>query len=182
LQKADPYRAATHNKGVLNGIDPILIATGNDWRAVEAGVHAYAARSGSYQPVTDWWMDGSDLRGRIEVPMAVGVVGGVTRLHPTAKVALRMLKVTRAEDLARICVAAGLVQNLGALKALATVGIVKGHMQLHAANLAIAAGADVHEIAPMREKLAEVLRLEKSISLTRAKQILDDIRTAEPRG
>jgi hydroxymethylglutaryl-CoA reductase len=180
--KADPYRAATHNKGVLNGIDPILIATGNDWRAVEAGVHAYAARSGSYQPVTDWWMDGSDLRGRIEVPMAVGVVGGVTRLHPTAKVALRMLKVTRAEDLARICVAAGLVQNLGALKALATVGIVKGHMQLHAANLAIAAGADVHEIAPMREKLAEVLRLEKSISLTRAKQILDDIRTAEPRG
>jgi hydroxymethylglutaryl-CoA reductase len=176
----DPYRAATHNKGVLNGIDPILIATGNDWRAVEAGVHAYAARSGRYRPVTDWHLDGTDLIGTIEVPLAVGIVGGVTRLHPTAQVALKMLKVAKAEELARICAAVGLVQNLGALKALATVGIVKGHMQLHAANLAIAAGAEVHEIAPVREKLAELLKSEKSITLTRARQILEAIRVAQP--
>lgn len=177
--KADPYRAATHNKGVLNGIDPILIATGNDWRAVEAGVHAYAARSGRYQPVTDWKLDGTDLIGRIEVPLAVGIVGGVTRLHPTARVALKMLKVTHAEGLARICAAVGLVQNLAALKALATVGIVKGHMQLHAANLAIAAGAEIHEIARVRERLTEVLRVEKQINLSHAKEILESIRVSE---
>jgi hydroxymethylglutaryl-CoA reductase len=174
--KTDPYRAATHNKGVMNGIDPVLIATGNDWRAAEAGIHAFASRTGKYQPITDWWMEGNDLRGRIEAPLAVGTVGGVTRLHPTAKVALKMLGVTRADELARIAVAVGLVQNLGALKALATVGIVKGHMQLHAANLAIAAGAEIHEVAPVREKLAFVLQSEKSISLTRAKEILEQVR------
>jgi hydroxymethylglutaryl-CoA reductase len=177
--KADPYRAATHNKGVLNGIDPILIATGNDWRAVEAGVHAYAARDGSYQPITDWRVEGLDLVGRIEVPLAVGTVGGVTKLHPTARVALKMLQVTTAQDLARICAAVGLVQNLGALKALATVGIVKGHMQLHAANLAIAAGAEIHEIARVRDRLAEVLKVEKHINLTRAKEILAAVRVSE---
>ncbi|MCM2276516.1 MAG: hydroxymethylglutaryl-CoA reductase, degradative [Oligoflexia bacterium] len=177
--KADPYRAATHNKGVLNGIDPILIATGNDWRAVEAGIHAYAARSGRYQPITEWRMEGSDLVGRIEVPLAVGTVGGVTKVHPSARVALKMLKIGRAEELARICAAVGLVQNLGALKALATVGIVKGHMQLHAANLAIAAGAEIHEIARVRDRLAEVLRVEKNINLTRAREILEAIRVAE---
>jgi hydroxymethylglutaryl-CoA reductase len=176
--KSDPYRATTHNKGVLNGIDPILIATGNDWRAVEAGIHAYASRSGRYRPVTDWVMEGRDLVGRIEVPMAVGTVGGVTRLHPTARVALKMLGVTRSEDLARICAAVGLVQNLGALKALATVGIVKGHMQLHAANLAIAAGAEIHEIAHVRDRLAELLKVEKHINLSRAKEVLEDLRRA----
>ncbi|MCM2322580.1 MAG: hydroxymethylglutaryl-CoA reductase, degradative [Oligoflexia bacterium] len=177
--KADPYRAATHNKGVLNGIDPILIATGNDWRAVEAGIHAYAARSGTYQPITDWRMEGSDLVGRIEVPLAVGTVGGVTRVHPSARVALKMLRITKAEELGRICAAVGLIQNLGALKALATVGIVKGHMQLHAANLAIAAGAEIHEIAQVRDRLTEVLRVEKNINLTRAREILEAIRVAE---
>lgn len=178
--QADPYRAATHNKGVLNGIDPILIATGNDWRAVEAGIHAYAARSGRYLPITEWNFDGSDLIGRIEIPMAVGTVGGVTRLHPMARVALKMMKIEHAEQLARICAAVGLVQNLGALKALATVGIVKGHMQLHAANLAIAAGAEVHEIARVRERLTEVLRVEKTINLSRAKEILESIRGIQP--
>lgn len=177
--KADPYRATTHNKGVLNGIDPILIATGNDWRAVEAGIHAFASRSGRYQPITEWKMEGSDLVGRIEVPMAVGTVGGVTRLHPTSKVALKILGISKADELARICAAVGLVQNLGALKALATVGIVKGHMQLHAANLAIAAGAEIHEIAQVRDRLAEVLRVEKNINLTRAREILEAIRVAE---
>ncbi len=177
--KADPYRAATHNKGVMNGIDPILIATGNDWRATEAGIHAYVCRTGKYQPVTDWVMDGSDLVGRIEVPLAVGTVGGVTRVHPTALVALKMMGIEKAEDLARICAAVGLVQNLGALRALSTVGIVKGHMQLHAANLAIAAGAEIHEIPRVRERLNEVLRTEKQINLTRAKEILEAIRVAE---
>jgi hydroxymethylglutaryl-CoA reductase len=180
--KADPYRAATHNKGVLNGIDPILIATGNDWRAVEAGVHAYAARSGRYQPVTEWRVEGHDLVGRIEVPLAVGTVGGVTKLHPTAKVALKMLGAESAAELARICAAVGLVQNLGALKALATVGIVKGHMQLHAANLAIAAGAEIHEVARVRERLNEVLRVEKTISLSKAKEILEALRLGNRAG
>lgn len=174
--KVDPYRAATHNKGVLNGIDPILIATGNDWRAVEAGIHAFAARSGKYQPVTDWWMEGADLVGRFEAPLAVGTVGGVTRVHPTARVALKMLGVAKAEELARICAAVGLVQNLGALKALSTVGIVKGHMQLHAANLAIAAGADVHEIGEVRDRLNAVLEREKKINLSQAIAILEEIR------
>ncbi|MEQ1878354.1 MAG: hydroxymethylglutaryl-CoA reductase, degradative [Bdellovibrionia bacterium] len=178
--KSDPYRATTHNKGVLNGIDPILIATGNDWRAVEAGIHAYAARSGRYQPITDWKMEGADLIGRIEVPLAVGTVGGVTRVHPTARVALRILGVEHADDLARICAAVGLVQNLGALKALATVGIVKGHMNLHTANLAIAAGAELHEVAQVREHLVEVLKVEKKVSLSDAQRILESIRSAAP--
>lgn len=174
--KADPYRAATHNKGALNGIDAVLIATGNDWRAVEAGAHAYAARNGTYQPITDWKMEGPDLVGRIELPLAVGTVGGVTANHPMAQVALKMMGVTHAEELARICAAVGLVQNLGALKALATVGIVKGHMQLHAANLAIAAGAELSELPAVRDRLAEVLKVEKRINLTRAKEILEDVR------
>ncbi len=178
--KADPYRATTHNKGILNGIDPILIATGNDWRAVEAGAHAYASRSGKYQPLSDWKMVGNDLHGRIELPLAVGTVGGVTRVHPTAGVVLKIMGIQHAEDLARIAAAVGLVQNLGALKALSTVGIVKGHMQLHAANLAIAAGAEIHEIARVRERLAEILKAEKTINLSRAKEILDSLRAMKP--
>lgn len=174
--KTDPYRAATHNKGVLNGIDPILIATGNDWRAVEAGVHAFAARTGKYQPVTEWKRVGSDLVGTIEVPLAVGTVGGVTRSHPTAKVAMKMLGVEHADDLARIIAAVGLVQNLGALKALATVGIVQGHMKLHASNLAIAAGAEIHEIAEVRDRLARMVRDQKAINVSEAKTILEAIR------
>ncbi len=180
--QADPYRAATHNKGVLNGIDPILIATGNDWRAVEAGIHAYAARTGQYRPITDWRVEGLDLVGRFEAPIAVGTVGGVTKLHPTARIALKILGVQKAEELARICAAVGLVQNLAALRALSTVGIVKGHMQLHAANLAIAAGAEVHEIAEVRMRLTEALKSEKSISLTRAKEILHNVRERTPSG
>jgi hydroxymethylglutaryl-CoA reductase len=174
--KTDPYRATTHNKGVLNGIDPILIATGNDWRAVESGIHAFAARSGKYQPITDWKYDGQKLVGEFLAPLAVGTVGGVTMLHPTAKLSLKIMNITNAEELARICAATGLVQNLGALKALATVGIVKGHMRLHAANLALAAGASENELPILKEKLTSVLTREKRISLSRAKEILDEIR------
>ncbi len=174
--KADPYRAATHNKGVLNGIDPILIATGNDWRAVEAGIHAYAARSGRYHPITDWKMDGPDLVGTLEAPMCVGIVGGVTRLHPTAVVAMKMMKIQSSNELARICAAVGLIQNLGALRALSTVGIVEGHMKLHASNIAIAVGAEAHEIEQVREQLILVLQKERSISFSRARDVLEEIR------
>ena len=174
--KTDPYRAATHNKGVLNGIDPVLIATGNDWRAVEAGIHAYAARSGSYQPVTDWKFDGQKLTGEFLAPMAVGTVGGVTMLHPTARLALKIMGISSAEELARIVAATGLVQNLGALKALTTVGIVKGHMRLHAANLALQAGAMENELPRLKEELALAIAREKRINLTRAKEILQAIR------
>lgn len=172
----DPYRATTHNKGVLNGIDPIVIATGNDWRAVEAGVHAYAARSGRYQPVSTWRLEDGELVGRFEAPLVVGTVGGVTRLHPTAQVCLRMMGVTHAEELSRIMAAVGLVQNLGALRALSTVGIVKGHMSLHAANLAMAAGASDQEMPQLREALLSVINKEKIITLTRAKEVLNRLR------
>lgn len=176
--ETDPYRAATHNKGVLNGIDPILIATGNDWRAVEAGVHAYAARSGSYQPITKWRFENGSLVGTFEAPMAVGVVGGMTRVHPAAKVALKIMDVHHSEDLARICAAVGLVQNLGALRALSTVGIVKGHMQLHAANLALAAGAELHEVPEVRAQLVRILERDNKIQVSQAQAILHEIRSA----
>jgi hydroxymethylglutaryl-CoA reductase len=174
--ESDPYRAATHNKGVMNGIDPVLIATGNDWRAVEAGLHAYCARSGRYEPVTKWRMEGETLVGRFEAPLVVGTVGGVTKLHPTAQVCLRILGVEHAEDLSRIIAAVGLVQNLGALRALSTVGIVKGHMSLHATNLAIAAGAKPNEMALLREKLLAALKREKTITMSRAKELLELLR------
>lgn len=174
--KTDPYRATTHNKGVMNGVDPILIATGNDWRAVEAGVHAFASKTGKYQPVTDWKYENGKLVGEFLAPLAVGTVGGVTMLHPTARLSLKIMGVQNAEQLARICAASGLVQNLGALKALATVGIVKGHMRLHAANLAMAAGASEVELPQLKEKLANALVIEKRINLTRAKQILEELR------
>jgi hydroxymethylglutaryl-CoA reductase len=179
--KSDPYRAATHNKGILNGIDPILIATGNDWRAVEAGIHAFASLSGKYQPVSDWKFDGTDLKGRIEIPMAVGIVGGVTKVHPMAKISLKILGVKSSDELARICAAVGLVQNLGALKALSTVGIVKGHMSLHTTNLAFAAGADLHEIGEVSRRLIEALKVERHVSLSRAKEILETLRFAGAR-
>lgn len=172
----DPYRAATHNKGVLNGIDPIVIATGNDWRAIEAGVHAYCGRDGHYKPVSTWRMERGALVGRFEAPLVVGCVGGVTRLHPTAQICMRILGVKHAEELSRIMAAVGLVQNLGALRALSTVGIVKGHMSLHATNLAIAAGAIPSEMQQMKEKLASVIHKEKRITLSKAKEVLNLVR------
>lgn len=170
----DPYRATTNNKGVLNGIDPILVATGNDWRAVEAGVHAYAARSGQYRSITKWYMDGADLVGELVAPIVVGTVGGVTRIHPTAQLGLRTLNVQSSAELSQVIAAVGLVQNLGALRALSTVGIVNGHMKLHAANLAIAAGAKSEsEIAWVKKELEGVLTKQSRISLQNAKDSLD---------
>ncbi|MFL9950356.1 hydroxymethylglutaryl-CoA reductase, degradative [Paraburkholderia agricolaris] len=138
----DPYRAATHNKGIMNGIDPVIVATGNDWRAVEAGAHAYACRGGRYTSLTTWEKaNNGDLVGTIEMPMPVGLVGGATRTHPLARLALKIMDVKSAQDLGEIAVAVGLAQNMGALRALSTEGIQRGHMALHARNIAMAAGA-----------------------------------------
>jgi hydroxymethylglutaryl-CoA reductase len=180
----DPYRAATNNKGVLNGIDPILIATGNDWRAVEAGIHAFAARDGHYRSITKWTRRGSDLVGVFEAPIVAGTVGGVTKLHPTARMCIGMMRVESAAHLSRICAAVGLVQNLGALKALTTVGIIEGHMKLHIKNLTLGAGAQEKEIPLVQKRLEEILMLTKRISLSNAVDVLREIRaqTAAQKG
>ncbi len=172
----DPYRAATNNKGVLNGIDPILIATGNDWRAVEAGVHAYSCRDGQYRSITQWKRDGRFLIGTLKAPIIVGTVGGVTSLHPQALMCLRMMKVQSADQLSRICSAVGLVQNLGALRALTTVGIIEGHMKLHIRNLTLGAGAEDKEVPFVVKKLEEILSLKKRISLSHAIEVLKELR------
>src|SRR5690606_5949918 len=138
----DPYRAATHNKGIMYGMDAVCIATGNDWRAIEAGAHAYAARDGHYKALTDWHVDeNGDLFGEIKLPLAVGTVGGATRVHPTAQVTMKILGVASASELAQVMAAVGLAQNLAAIKALATTGIQHGHMRMHARQVALAAGA-----------------------------------------
>ncbi len=172
----DPYRAATNNKGVLNGMDPILIATGNDWRAVEAGVHAHACRSGQYRSITRWKHSDGTLVGEMEAPIIVGIVGGVTNLHPAAKMSLRMMKISSAEQLSRIVASMGLVQNLGALRALTSVGIIEGHMKLHIKNLMLGAGANEQELPIMQRKLEEILQMTKRISLTNAIEVLKDLR------
>jgi len=129
----DPYRAATHNKGIMNGVDPVVLATGNDWRAVEAGAHAYAARDGRYTSLSTWGADAEgNLTGTLEMPLALGIVGGSTKVHPGAQAALRLMRISTARELAEIAVSVGLAQNLAALRALATEGIQRGHMRLHA--------------------------------------------------
>ena len=172
----DPYRAATHNKGILNGIDALLVATGNDWRAVEAGLHAYASRSGSYSPLSRWRVKGDELHGVIEGPFMLGTVGGVTDIHPTAQLCLRMLKSPSAERLARICCAVGLVQNLGALRALVTEGVIKGHMKLHIKNIALKTGASFEEKPVLEKRLMQVLKKQKRISVTQALKTLQSLR------
>jgi hydroxymethylglutaryl-CoA reductase len=172
----DPYRAATNNKGILNGIDPILIATGNDWRAVEAGVHAYACQNGQYRSISQWKREGSFLVGTLKAPLIAGTVGGVTSLHPLASMCLRMMKVSSAEQLSRILAAVGLVQNLGALRALTTVGIIEGHMKLHLRNLTLGAGAEEKEMPFVIKKLEEILSLKKRISLSHAIEVLKEFR------
>ena len=168
---SDPYRAATHNKGIMNGIDPIVIATGNDWRAIEAGAHAYAARDGRYTSLSHWGKDSNgDLVGTLEMPMAVGTVGGATRVHPGAKACLKLMGIESARELAEIIVSVGLAQNLAALRALATEGIQRGHMSLHARQVAIAAGAE----GKMIEQLAAQLVKNKTIRVDHAREILED--------
>jgi hydroxymethylglutaryl-CoA reductase len=177
--ETDPYRAATNNKGVLNGMDPILIATGNDWRAVEAGVHAYATQDGKYGSITKWRFKNGQLKGELIAPIVVATVGGVTNLHPTAAVCLRMLRLTGSQELSRLVAAVGLVQNLGALKALTTVGIIEGHMKLHIKNLTLGAGASEPEIPLVVKKLEEILALKKRISLSNAIEVLSELRRSK---
>jgi hydroxymethylglutaryl-CoA reductase len=165
----DPYRAATHNKGIMNGIDPVVVATGNDWRAVEAGAHAWACRSGRYSSLSRWEVDDEGrLVGTLEMPMSLGLVGGATKTHPAARAALALLKVRTANELAEIAVAVGLAQNMAALRALATEGIQRGHMALHARNIAILAGAAGAEI----ENVAKEITAARDVSVNSAKAIL----------
>lgn len=165
----DPYRAATHNKGIMNGVDAVVIATGNDWRAVEAGAHAYAARSGQYTSLSTWGKDAEgNLAGVLEMPLAVGTFGGATRVHPAAQAALKLMQVQNGRELAEIIAAVGLAQNLAALRALATEGIQKGHMALHARQVAIAAGAPLHQV----DALADQMVRENAVRADRAAEIL----------
>jgi hydroxymethylglutaryl-CoA reductase len=170
---ADPYRAATHNKGIMNGVDAVVMATGNDWRAVEAGAHAYAARSGKYTSLSTWGRNAEgDLVGSLEMPMAVGIVGGATRVHPGAKAALRLMACKTAGELAGIIVAVGLAQNMAALRALATEGIQRGHMTLHARQVAAAAGAEGGMIDTVANRLVQ----EKNVRIDRAEAILKEMK------
>ncbi|MEJ2267155.1 MAG: hydroxymethylglutaryl-CoA reductase, degradative [Anaerolineales bacterium] len=166
---ADPYRAATHNKGIMNGVDAVVIATGNDWRAVEAGAHAYASRHGQYTSLSTWEKDAEgNLAGTLEMPLAVGTVGGATKVHPSAQAALKLMGVSSARQLAEIVISVGLAQNLAALRALATEGIQRGHMALHARQVAVAAGAEGDMITRLAEKLVQ----ERSVRSDRAEEIL----------
>jgi hydroxymethylglutaryl-CoA reductase len=172
---ADPYRAATHNKGIMNGVDAVVIATGNDWRAIEAGAHAYAARDGRYTALSTWGRDAAgNLAGSLEMPLAVGTVGGATRVHPTAQAALKVLGAATARELAEIIVSVGLAQNLAALRALATEGIQRGHMTLHARQVAVAAGATGAQI----EAVAGRLVAERVVRIDRAEEVLREIRAS----
>lgn len=175
----DPYRATTHNKGIMNGIDPVLIATGNDWRAVEAGAHAYAARSGRYTSLSVWERDvQGNLVGTLEMPLAVGIVGGATKVHPAAQSALKLLDVKSASELAEICVCAGLANNLAALRALATEGIQHGHMGLHARQIALAAGAIGDEV----DIIAQHMVAHRTIKPAHATELLAELRGSVPQG
>ncbi len=168
---ADPYRAATHNKGILNGVIAVALATCNDHRAIEAGAHAYAARTGRYIPLSVWEKnEDGDLVGSIEIPMAVGVIGGATRVHPIAKIALKILGVKSARELGEVMAAVGLAQNLAALRALAHEGIQRGHMELHARNIAIMAGATGELIDIIAERMVE----ERKIRMDRARELLEE--------
>lgn len=169
MAEVDPYRATTHNKGIMNGIDSVVVATGNDWRAVEAGAHAYAARHGHYRALTTWDRDANgDLVGSLELPIVSGILGGTVNAHPLAKIALKILGVKTAPEFAGVLACVGLAQNLGALRALAAEGINRGHMALHARQIAISAGATGDQIDYIADKMAE----EKNVSIMRAKELL----------
>ncbi len=166
---ADPYRAATHNKGIMNGVDAVLIATGNDWRAAEAGAHAYAARGGRYTSLSRWWVNEEGaLEGELEMPLAAGIVGGATRAHPVARACLELMGVESGRELAEVVASVGLAQNLAALRALATEGIQRGHMSLHARQVAIAAGAQGELVA----RVAQQLVAEGTVRLDRARELI----------
>ncbi|MFM2418061.1 MAG: hypothetical protein RL385_2784, partial [Pseudomonadota bacterium] len=174
--EADPYRATTHNKGIMNGIDPVVLATGNDWRACEAGAHAYAARSGVYKPLCVWRKNhNGDLEGSMEIPLAFGVVGGPARMHKGAALGLRVTGVSSAQELAMLAASVGMASNFAALKALATDGIQRGHMALHARQIAVAAGAVGDEV----ERVAEIIHAQGHATLDAAQAALGDLRKSK---
>jgi hydroxymethylglutaryl-CoA reductase len=169
---ADPYRAATHNKGALNGIIAVILATGNDHRAIEAGAHAYAALNGQYTSISKWTKNANgDLDGSIELPMAVGLIGGAVKTHPIARIAMKILGVKSANEFAEVLAAVGLAQNLGALRALSSEGIQRGHMSLHARNIAINAGAPTELVDAVAERMVK----EKKVRVDRAKEIIAEL-------
>jgi len=169
---ADPYRAATHNKGIMNGVIAVALATAQDHRAIEAGAHAYAARDGRYKPLSVWEKDSDgNLVGFLEMPIAVGTIGGATKVHPVARIALKILGVQSATELAEVMGAVGLAQNFAALRALATEGIQRGHMKLHARNLAIMAGAT----GDLIDKVAEIMVSEGRISFAYAQELVQKL-------
>ncbi|MBC7110096.1 MAG: hydroxymethylglutaryl-CoA reductase, degradative [Archaeoglobi archaeon] len=171
---ADPYRAATHNKGIMNGVIAVALATGNDTRALEAGAHAYASKTGVYRPLTVWEKnEDGDLVGTLEMPMAVGIIGGATAVHPTAKACLKILGVKTARELAEVMGAVGLAQNFAALRALATEGIQRGHMSLHSRNIAMMAGAKGELIDIVAKRMVE----EGNIRIDRAREILEELQS-----
>jgi hydroxymethylglutaryl-CoA reductase len=173
---ADTYRAVTHNKGVMNGIDAVIMATGNDWRAIEAAVHAYAARDGRYRSLTQWRQnEQGQLVGSITVPMAAGTVGGSIQANPMARLALKILGVESARELGEVIAAVGLAQNLAALRALVTDGIQKGHMALHARSVALSAGAQGHEVDLIAQHLVRL----KEVKLSRAMELLQEMQTQQ---
>lgn len=179
--QADPYRAATHNKGVMNGIDSVAIATGQDWRAIEAGAHAFACREGQYRPLSNWFLEEGHLVGRIELPLALGTVGGSIKIHPGVQVALKLMRTSSARELATVFAAVGLAQNFAALRALGSVGIQKGHMALHARCVAVTAGARGDWV----EKVANLLVKGGHVKVERAREILEALpadQAAEARG
>jgi hydroxymethylglutaryl-CoA reductase len=173
----DPYRAATHNKGIMNGVDSVVIATGNDYRAVEAGAHAYAARNGRYEPLAVWRREGDTLVGELEMPLALGIVGGTLRIHPTARLGLRLARVETADELALVAGSVGLASNLAALRALATEGIQRGHMSLHARSVATAAGALGGEVEVVARRIAE----KGDITVAAAQAALHELRESTDR-
>ena len=174
--EADPYRAATHNKGAMNGIIAVVLATGNDHRAIEAGAHAYAGLKGTYTSISKWIKNkNGDLEGVIELPMAVGLIGGAVKTHPIARIAMKILNVKSANEFAEVLAAVGLAQNLGALRALANEGIQRGHMSLHARNIAITAGAKDE----MVDKVAEQMVKERKVRVDRAKEIVEELTKKE---
>lgn len=166
----DPYRAATHNKGIMNGIDPVLIATGNDWRAIEAGAHAFAAKDGQYRALTKWTIHEETLHGELTMPMAVGIIGGATKTHPTARLSLEIMNIQSAADLAQLVTAVGLAQNMGAIRALATEGIQRGHMTLHARNIASQVGRNAEEIDWLEAQMIE----HNDVRMDAAKEFLNN--------
>ncbi len=173
LAYSDVYRAVTHNKGIMNGIDAIALATGQDFRAIEAAAHAYAARDGTYRSMTKWNKNGTgDLIGELELPIAVGIVGGAASVHPVAKIGLKILGVTTAKELSMVFSAVGLAQNLAALRALASEGIQKGHMRLHARNIATMAGCRGSQI----DIVAKAITEENDITINKAKEILSTLK------